>query len=395
MAKKTVKNIDVKGKRVFVRVDFNVPLDENLKITDDLRIVESLPTIKYLMGQNAKIILASHLGRPKGEKNPKMSLKPVAGRLSELLNEPVKFAPDCIGPEVTKMCEELKPGEVILLENLRFYKEEEKNDEGFCKKLAELAEIYVNDAFGTAHRAHSSTQGITKFIKTCVAGFLIEKELKYLGEALEKPDRPLLAILGGAKVSTKIGVIENLLNKVDILLIGGGMTFTFLKAQDLEIGKSLLEEETVPEAKKLLEKFKTAKAKVLLSVDSLIADKFEEGANTKVVSVDNIPAGWQGVDIGPETLELFESEIKKARTIIWNGPVGVFEIDKFASGTKKIAELLANSSAITIIGGGDTAAAVSNFGFGDKMTHISTGGGASLEFLEGIVLPGIDALNNA
>lgn len=395
MAKKTVKNIDVKGKRVFVRVDFNVPLDENLKITDDLRIVESLPTIKYLMGQNAKIILASHLGRPKGEKNPKMSLKPVAGRLSELLNEPVKFAPDCIGPEVTKMCEELKPGEVILLENLRFYKEEEKNDEGFCKKLAELAEIYVNDAFGTAHRAHSSTQGITKFIKTCVAGFLIEKELKYLGEALEKPDRPLLAILGGAKVSTKIGVIENLLNKVDILLIGGGMTFTFLKAQDLEIGNSLLEEETVPEAKKLLEKFKTAKAKVLLSVDSLIADKFEEGANTKVVSVDNIPAGWQGVDIGPETLELFESEIKKARTIIWNGPVGVFEIDKFASGTKKIAELLANSSAITIIGGGDTAAAVSNFGFGDKMTHISTGGGASLEFLEGIVLPGIDALNNA
>lgn len=394
MTKKTIRDINVKGKRVFVRVDYNVPLDENQKITDDLRIVESLPTIKYLLEQDAKIILASHLGRPKGEKKPKYSLKPVAERLSTLLGKTVKFAPDCIGDEVKKMCDELKSGEVILLENLRFYKQEEGNDPEFCKQLAALAEVYVNDAFGTAHRAHASTEGITKYLSPKVSGFLIEKEIKYLGEALDKPQRPFVAILGGAKVSTKIGVIDNLLKKVDVLLIGGGMIFTFYKAQGFEIGASLLEPETVQQAKELLIKFKTSKAKVILPVDCQIADKFEEGANTQIVDVDKIPAGWIGVDIGPKSIELFKAEIQKAKTIVWNGPAGVFEIAKFAEGTKKVAQFLAESKAITVIGGGDSASAVEKFNVKDKMTHVSTGGGASLEFLEGITLPGIAALDD-
>ncbi len=392
MAKKTIRDVNLNGKKVFVRVDYNVPLDENKKITDDMRIVESLPTIKHLLNQNAKIILASHLGRPKGEKNPKYSLKPVAERLSELLGKPVKFAPDCIGDEVKKMCNELKDGEIILLENLRFYKQEEKNETEFCKSLASLAEAYVNDAFGTAHRAHASTEGITKFLDIKVSGFLIEKELKYLGEALENPQRPLVAIIGGAKVSTKITVMENLIKMVDVLLIGGGMTYTFLKAQGLEIGKSLLEEETVPQAKELLEKFKSSKARVILPVDCIVADKFEEAADIKTVDSNAIPAEWQGIDIGPKTLDIFISEITKAKTVVWNGPVGVFEIEKFAQGTKKLAEALAASDAITIIGGGDSASAVEKFNVKDKMSHVSTGGGASLEFLEGKILPGIAAL---
>lgn len=395
MAKKTIRDINVEGKKVFVRVDYNVPLDDNQKITDDLRIVESLPTIKYLLEHNAAIILCSHLGRPKGEKKPKYSLEPCAARLSELLGKKVIMATDCIGPDVKKMADELKPGEILMLQNSRFYKQEEANDPEFCKQLASLAEVYVNDAFGTAHRANASTEGIAKFLRPSVSGFLIEKELKYLGEALDNPKRPLLAILGGAKVSTKIGVIESLLKKVDVLLIGGGMTYTFMKAQGHEIGSSLLEEETIPKAKELLEKFKTSVAKVVLPVDCVVANQFDKDAEIQVVDADKIPAGWQGVDIGPKTIELFKSEIENAKTIVWNGPVGVFEIERFSKGTRAIADCLATVDATTIIGGGDSAAAVQQFGLKNKMTHVSTGGGASLEFLEGLVLPGIAALDEA
>ncbi len=395
MAKRTVTQLQLKGKRVFIRVDFNVPLDEHGRITDDSRIQASLPTIRYILDQGGRAILASHLGRPKGKIKESLRLRPVAKRLSELLGQEVKMAPDCIGSEVEKMVAALRDGVAILLENLRFHEGETKNDQGFSKQLAALADLYVNDAFGTAHRAHASTVGITRFVSQSAAGFLIERELKYLGEALESPARPLVAILGGAKISTKIGVIENLLKKVDALLIGGGMTYTFLKAKGLEIGKSLLEEETLEAAKEILQNLEKTPGVFQMATDCLVADKFDATANTRVVPVTEIPREWQGVDIGPQTYEKFAGEIKKAKTVVWNGPVGVFEIDKFAEGTKKIAQLLASLDATTIIGGGDTAAAVNQYGLADKMTHVSTGGGASLEFLEGKELPGIAALSEA
>lgn len=406
MAKLSVSQIDAKGKRVLVRCDFNVPLDKSQKITDDARITESLPTIKHLVDSGARVILASHLGRPDGKPEPTMSLKPVAKRLGELLGRNVALAPDCVGPEVKKMVDALKDGDVLLLENVRFHKEEDekKNKEtkkfsdarqNFAKELAGLAEVYVNDAFGTAHRDHVSTCGVTQFLKPNAAGFLIEKELKYLKEALDNPKRPLVAILGGAKVGSKIGVIRALLGKVDTLILGGGMVYTFYKARGLEIGKSLFDEESFEVAKQLEEEFKSAKAKVLFPEDVLVADKFDANANTKVVDVTNIPADMEGVDIGPKTLKLFQEEIAKAGTVVWNGPVGVFEIEAFAKGTRGVADALAKSSAITIIGGGDSAAAIGKFGLKDQMTHISTGGGASLEFLEGKKLPGIEALDEA
>jgi len=391
-AKKVVNQIDVRGKRVFVRVDFNVPLDENRNITDDARIVKSLPTIQYLVNKGACVVLASHLGRPKGRRTPEYSLAPAANRLGELLGKNVSLASDCVGPQTEKEVAALLPGDVIMLENLRFHAEEEKNDPEFCKQLAKLADVYVNDAFGTAHRAHASTEGITHFLSPKVAGFLIKKELDYLGGALESPKRPFIAILGGAKVDTKVGVIENLMKRVDKLLIGGGMIYTFYKAMRYEIGASLFDEKGFAKAKELLaEKDK----KLVLPVDCLVADKFDAAAATRVVAANAIPAGWQGVDIGPETVKIYCSEIARAGTVIWNGPVGVFEIEPFAAGTKKIAQALAQSDAVSIIGGGETAAAVKQFGLDDDMSHVSTGGGASLEFLEGIVLPGIAALDDA
>ena len=391
-AKKTVDQIDVKGKRVFVRVDFNVPLDEARNITDDARIVKSLPTIQYLVNKGAKVILASHLGRPKGQRKMEYSQAPAVKRLSELLGKNVTLAPDCIGPDTEQVVAEMQPGDVVMLENLRFHAEEEKNDPEFCKSLAKLADVYVCDAFGTAHRAHASTEGITHFLSPKVAGFLIKKELDYLGGALEAPKRPFIAILGGAKVDTKVGVIENLMKKVDKLLIGGGMSYTFYKAMGYEIGGSLFDEKGFEKAKQLLA---ANNDKLVLPVDCVVADKFDAAANTKVVKADGITEGWQGVDIGPETIKLFTGIIAGAGTVIWNGPVGVFEMEPFAEGTKKIAKALADSNAVTIIGGGETAAAVKEFGFEDSMSHVSTGGGASLEFLEGIVLPGIAALDEA
>jgi len=394
MAKLTVDKQDAKGKRVFVRVDFNVPIEKGI-ITDDMRIRGALPTIKLLVERQAKVILASHLGRPKGGPSPEFSLAPAAKRLSELLGKPVTMAPDCIGPEVEKLVSGMKNGDVLMLENVRFHKGEEKNDPEFARALASLADMYVDDAFGTAHRAHASTEGITHFLKgPFAAGFLIQKELKYLGDALDKPERPFLAILGGKKVADKIGVIRNLLKKVDSLIIGGGMAYTFYKAQGLEIGTSLFDQEAFETAKEILKEFGGKPEKILLPVDCLVADKFDVSANTKVVAGNAIPAGWQGVDIGPESIEIFINKIKRAKTIVWNGPMGVFEIDKFAEGTRKIAEAMAQSEAVTVIGGGDSAAALEKFGLAGKMTHVSTGGGASLEFLEGITLPGIAVLTD-
>lgn len=394
MAKLTVDKQDVKGKRVFVRVDFNVPIEKGI-ITDDMRIRGALPTIKLLVERQAKVILASHLGRPKGGPSPEFSLAPAAKRLSDLLGKPVTMAPDCIGPEVEKLVSGMKNGDVLMLENVRFHKGEEKNDPEFARALASLADMYVDDAFGTAHRGHASTEGITHFLKgPFAAGFLIQKELKYLGDALDKPERPFLAILGGKKVADKIGVIRNLLKKVDSLIIGGGMAYTFYKAQGLEIGTSLFDQEAFETAKEILKEFGGKPEKILLPVDCLVADKFDVSANTKVVAANAIPAGWQGVDIGPESIEIFIDKIKRAKTIVWNGPMGVFEIDKFAEGTRKIAEAMAQSEAVTVIGGGDSAAALEKFGLAGKMTHVSTGGGASLEFLEGIQLPGIAVLTD-
>ncbi|MBI1784516.1 phosphoglycerate kinase [Candidatus Sumerlaeota bacterium] len=392
--KLSVRQLDAKEKRVFLRVDFNVPLNDAGEITDDRRIAESLPTIKLLLAQKARLVIASHLGRPKGKVNPKMSLKPVAKRLGELLGAPVQFASDCVGVEVEKQAAALKPGEVLLLENLRFHPEEEKNDPEFAKQLGKLAEVYVNDAFGTAHRAHASTEGVTHDLKPCAAGLLIEKELKYLGSALTDPKRPEIAILGGAKVSSKISVITNLMKKVDAIAIGGGMAFTFLKAQGHEIGSSLFEAETFETAKSILAEAEKSGVKFLLPSDCVIADKFAADANTQTVSAHHIPAGWMGMDIGPETVALFEAEIAKAGTVVWNGPMGVFEMAPFAEGTRKIAEAMARSNAVTIVGGGETAAAAEEFGVAEKLTHVSTGGGASLEFLEGQVLPGIAALTD-
>jgi phosphoglycerate kinase len=397
MNKMTIEDIEVQGKRVLVRVDFNVPQDETGRITDDRRIRAALPTIRYLIERGARTILASHLGRPKGkpEDRAKFTLKPVAERLGELLGKPVPLAPDCVGAEVEKMVQEMKNGDVLLLENVRFHPEEENNDPDFAKQLAGLAEVYVNDAFGTAHRAHASTEGVARYLPG-VAGYLMQKELVYLGGALANPKRPFIAVLGGAKVKDKIPVIENLVSKVDRLIIGGGMAYTFLKAQGKEIGRSLLDADSLDFCREMLAK---AGDKILLPVDVVVADgnPFEQGADavqTRVVSVDAIPADWQGVDIGPETQKRFAEAVKGAGTVVWNGPMGIFEFDQFAVGTRAMAQALADSGAVTIVGGGDSAAAVEQLGFADKMTHISTGGGASLEFLEGRVLPGVAALQD-
>ena len=392
--KKTVKDVDVRSKRVLVRVDYNVPLDANGNVSDDKRITASLPTINYLLEHGARIILCSHLGRPKGEVKKEFSLAPVAKRLKELLpNVNIYFASDCIGEEAQQKAAALKDGEILLLENLRFHKEEEKNDPEFAKKLASLAEIYVSDAFGTVHRAHASTAGVAAYLPA-VAGFLIGKELSIMGGALESPERPFVAILGGAKVADKIGVITNLLNKCDTLLIGGGMAYTFFKAMGYEIGDSLLDAESIDLAKQLMETAKEKGVKLLLPVDTVVAKAFAADAEHMIVSANAIPAGWQGLDIGEKTRELFAAEIKNAKTVIWNGPMGVFEFPEFAKGTEAVAKACAECGGTTIIGGGDSASAVKKLGYADKMTHISTGGGASLEFLEGKVLPGVAALND-
>ena len=392
--KKTVKDVDVRSRRVLVRVDYNVPLDANGNVSDDKRITASLPTINYLLEQGARIILCSHLGRPKGEVKKEFSLAPVAKRLKELLpNVNIYFASDCIGEEAQQKAAALKDGEILLLENLRFHKEEEKNDPEFAKKLASLAEIYVSDAFGTVHRAHASTAGVAAYLPA-VAGFLIGKELSIMGGALENPERPFVAILGGAKVADKIGVITNLLNKCDTLLIGGGMAYIFFKAMGYEIGDSLLDAESIDLAKQLMETAKEKGVKLLLPVDTVVAKAFAADAEHMTVASNAIPAGWQGLDIGEKTRELFAAEIKNAKTVIWNGPMGVFEFPEFAKGTEAVAKACAECGGTTIIGGGDSASAVKKLGYADKMTHISTGGGASLEFLEGKVLPGVAALND-
>ena len=395
MSKKTIRDIDVRGKKVIVRCDFNVPLDDKGNITDDIRITAALPTIQYLIENKAKIILMSHMGRPDGEANMKYTLKPVAERLVKLLGQPVAFvsSPAVVDEHVKAAADRLGEGHVLLLENLRFRKEETKNGEEFSKELASLAEIFVNDAFGTAHRAHSSTAGIAAFLPA-VSGFLIEKEVKFLGGAVENPERPFVAIMGGSKVGDKILVIENLLKKVDTLIIGGGMMFTFFKAQGLEIGKSILDADNVGLAADLMKKAEEAGVKLLLPVDTVAATEFSNEAEADVYAKDAIPADRMGMDIGPESIKLFEGEIAKAKTIIWNGPVGVFEMPSFAEGTRSIAEALADSDGVTIIGGGDSAAAVELFGLAEEMTHISTGGGASLEFLEGKELPGIAVLED-
>ncbi len=396
MAIKTVKDIDVRGKRVIVRCDFNVPLDENQKITDDKRIVESLPTIRHLLDQGAKVILMSHLGRPKGKPVPSMSLAPVAIRLSELLGREVKLAPDSVGPEVEKMVAVMKAGDVLLLENLRFYKEEEGNDPEFSKKLAALADVYVNDAFGTAHRAHASTEGITHDVDAVAAGFLLIKEIDFLDNAVKNPKRPFVAIIGGVKISGKIDVITTLLDKADVLLIGGGMTFTFFKALGLEIGKSVLEADKVALAKEIMDKAHQSRCELLLPADCIVADKFANDAQTRTVSIHDIPEDWMGLDIGPETRRIYSERIQNAGTVVWNGPMGVFEMDAFAAGTKAVADAMAKATkkgAITVVGGGDSAAAIAKFGMEKAMSHISTGGGASLELLEGKVLPGVKALD--
>lgn len=391
--KKTVKDIDLKDKNVLVRCDFNVPMDENKNITDNRRIVSALPTIKYLLEQNCKVVLCSHLGRPKGNVNPDFSLEPVAKELSKLLEMEVVMAKDVIGEDAKSKYANLKNGEIMLLENLRFHREETDNNPEFAKKLSEFGEIFVNDAFGTAHRAHASTEGVTKYMPA-VSGFLIEKELKFLGDALENPQRPFVAILGGAKVSDKIGVIDNLLEKVDTLMIGGAMAYTFFKAQGYNVGDSLCEEDKCDLALELIEKAKDKGVKLILPVDTVIGKEVTQDTESKNVKCTEIPDGWEGLDIGEETIKIFKDELKNAKTVVWNGPLGLFEIDKFAVGTNEIARELANIDATTIIGGGDSAAAVEKVGVADKMTHISTGGGASLEFLEGKKLPGIEALQD-
>ena len=397
MNKLTINDIDLKNKKVLVRVDFNIPLDDNFNITDDIRITSSLPTIKKIISDGGMAILMSHLGRPKGKPNPKYSLKPVAVRLSQLLGKEVKLAPDCIGDQVKVLVNAMKPGDVILLENLRFHEEEEKNDPEFAKQLAELGDVYVNDAFGSAHRAHASTEGLTKFISVAVAGYLMQKELDYLGGAIENPKRPYLAILGGAKISGKIDVIMNLFSKVDSMIIGGGMAYTFYKAEGKEIGTSLLEPEKIDVAKQILEKAKTSKMKLIFPVDVVVAKEFNNDSPSEVVSIDKMPSDKLGLDIGPESIKLFKEEILNSKTIVWNGPMGVFEMDNFAKGTYAVAQALVEATgkgAITVIGGGDSAAAIAKAGLADKVSHVSTGGGASLEFLEGKILPGVAALTD-
>ncbi len=390
--KKTVRDIDVSGKRVLVRCDFNVPMKDGV-ITDDIRITSALPTVRYLIENNAKVILMSHMGRPKGEPKPEFSLKPVADRLSELLGKDIVFAASdsVVDDKVRAAAEALEPGQVMLLENVRYRKEETKNEEPFTGELASLGDIFVNDAFGTAHRAHCSTAGIAEYMPS-VSGFLIEKEVKFLGEALENPERPFLAIMGGAKVGDKIPVIENLIKKVDALIIAGGMSYTFFKAMGYEIGTSILDEESIGLAKELMAKAEAAGVEILLPTDAVCAKEFSNDSEKGIFARESIPADMMGMDIGPKTVELYRNAIAKAKTVVWNGPAGVFEMPAFAEGTRAIAEALASSDAVTIIGGGDSAAAVEQFGLADKMTHISTGGGASLEFLEGKDLPGISCL---
>ena len=399
MSKKTVASLskaDLEGKRVLVRADFNVPLDDNGNITDDTRIRAALPTIKELTGKGAKVILCSHMGRPKGEVKEELRLTPVAKRLSELLGQEVKKCDDCIGDEVASTVSSMNNGDVILLENLRFHSEETKNDPEFAKALAANADLYVNEAFGTAHRAHASTEGVTKYLSPSVAGYLIEKELEFLQNAVDNPKRPLAAIIGGSKVSSKIGVIETLLDKCDKLLIGGGMIFTFYKARGLNVGKSLVEEDKLELAKTLEAKAKEQGVELLLPTDVVVADNFAPDANSQTVSIESIPDGWMGLDIGPDSVKVFQEALGDCNAVIWNGPMGVFEFDKFAVGTEAIANTLAGKpDAITIIGGGDSVAAVEKVGVADKMSHISTGGGASLELLEGKKLPGIVALDDA
>jgi phosphoglycerate kinase len=391
MDKKTVRDIEVSGKKVLVRVDFNVPMDDKGQITDDTRIQAALPTINYLLEQKAKVILVSHLGRPKGKVNPKYSLKTVAQHLAQVLGREVKFAPEAIGPETTAQVNSLQDGDILLLENIRFYEGEEKNDANLSKALAELAEVYVNDAFGTAHRAHASTAGVAEYLPA-VAGFLMEKELVVMGKALAKPERPFMAILGGAKVSDKIGVIENLISKVDLLLIGGGMANTFLKAQGYEVGSSLLEEDKLGLAKELLTKAESKGVKIYLPEDAVIAEEVSPDAENQVVDVQEVLPEGKILDIGPKTAAQYAELIKTSKTVIWNGPMGVFEMAPFAQGTMAIAQAMAGVEGVTIIGGGDSVAAVEKAGVADRMTHISTGGGASLEFLEGKELPGVAAL---
>jgi len=397
MNKVTVSDINFRGRRVLVRVDFNVPLDERQNITDDRRIRESLPTLRKILGDGGAVIACSHLGRPKKGPDPKYSLKPVARRLQELLGKPVTFAEDCIGPEASNLVGRMKPGDVLLLENLRFHSDEEKNDPEFARKLASLADIYVNDAFGSAHRAHASTEGVTRYFDQSVAGFLMEKELRFLGAAVANPNRPFAAILGGAKISGKIDVVQNLMTKVDVLIIGGGMVFTFAKAKGYAIGDSLLEEDRVEMAREIMAKAETSRIKLVFPTDAVVASDISPDAKTEVVPINQIPDGMKGLDIGPDSIRKFTEVLTGARTVLWNGPMGVFECPPFAHGTIAIAKLLArltDDGAITIVGGGDSAAAVAQAGVEDQLSHISTGGGASLEFLEGKVLPGVAALTD-
>jgi phosphoglycerate kinase len=397
MKKLTIDDLELNGKRVLVRVDFNVPLDENRKVTDATRIVETLPTLKKIIESNGRLIVMSHLGRPKGKPKPEFSLRPVAEKLQELIGRAVQFANDCIGKEVEDQAAKLQNGDILLLENLRFHEEEEKNDPDFAAKLARLGEIYVNDAFGSAHRAHASTEGVTKHFQQCAAGYLMQKELAYLGQAVGKPERPYVAILGGAKISGKIDVISNLLDKVDALLIGGGMAYTFFKAEGKEIGTSLLEEDKIDLAKEIIQKAAEKNVKMLFPVDCVIADKFDKDAASEIVDAGAIKPDWMALDIGPKTIELFTNELLNAKTVVWNGPMGVFEMDKFANGTNEIAKILTETTkkgAVTIIGGGDSAAAIAKLGLEKEVSHVSTGGGASLEFLEGKELPGVAALTD-
>jgi phosphoglycerate kinase len=392
MSIKSIREVPLKGKRVFIRVDFNVPLDDTLAVSDDTRIRASLPTIQFAHDQGARIILASHLGRPKGTANPKYSLRPVAARLGELISSGVRFAGDSIGPEVESMVQGLKDGDLCLLENLRFHKGEEANDPGYAGQLAKLCEIYVNDAFGTAHRAHASTVGMIPFCRDAAAGFLMQRELEYLGKLVSNPEPPFVALLGGAKVSDKIEIIRSLLNRVNALLIGGAMAYTFFLAKGIEVGRSLVEPDKVDLARELLDLAASHQVAFLLPVDHLVASGLEDGAESRIAAVDQTPAGWMGVDIGPKTVELFRDRIRGARTVFWNGPMGIFEKKPFAKGTMEIAQALAECRGITVIGGGDSVSAVKRSGVADKITHISTGGGASLEFLSGLVLPGVAAL---
>lgn len=398
MNKLSIDQLDLKGKRVLVRVDFNVPLADDGTVRDDIRIRAALPTIQKILNEKGKAVLMSHMGRPKGERKPELSLKPVAEHLTRLLDQPVHFVEDCIGPQVELRVAELSNGECLLLENLRFYNEETKNDPGFSAALARLGDLYVNDAFGTAHRAHSSTEGVTHHFDRRAAGYLMQRELDHLGRALENPEKPFVAILGGAKISGKIEVIRNLLPRVDSLIIGGGMAFAFFKAKGYEISDSLFEEETLDVAREVLDLASTAKAEFLLPTDSIAGDKFDASAQVQTMSAERIEPGWQGLDIGPETVETYRRKILDARTVVWNGPMGVFELEPFSKGTRAVAEALAGATAngaTTIVGGGDSAAAIALFSLADKVSHVSTGGGACLEFLEGKVLPGVAALSDA